>query len=114
MQGEIPFHERVLNCTARLQDFGVDAMGTLFDLTSHRLVRFAVAITRSQHDAEDCVQTSLVRIASDPKLLASVACPWPYILRMVRNEALLIGRRKRAEIVNDDLADLVTVRRVDE
>ena len=89
-------------------------MGTLFDLTSHRLVRFAVAITRSQHDAEDCVQTSLVRIATDPKLLASVTCPWSYMLRMVRNEALLVGRRKRVRAVSNDLTDLVTVRRVDE
>ena len=33
---------------------------------------------------------------------------------MVRNEALLIGRRKRARPMLCDLTDLVTIRRVDE
>lgn len=89
-------------------------MGALFDLTSHRLVRFAVTITRNQHDAEDSVQTALVRVARDPNLMASVQCPWPYLLRMVRNEALLIGRRKRQRNFGGSLEDLVTQCRVDE
>ena len=89
-------------------------MGALFDLTSHRLVRFAVTLTRNQHDAEDCVQTALVRVAREPSLLGSVASPWPYLLRMVRNEALLVGRRKRPRPLAGDLSDLVTFCRVDE
>lgn len=114
MAAQTDFNERILDCAARLKASGVDALGALFDLTSHRLVRFAVALTRNQHDAEDCVQTSLVRLARDPGLLASVDCPWPYLLRMVRNEALLIGRRKRARPADGNLSDLVTIRRVDE
>ena len=114
MFGQNDFIACVQDCTDRLTTSGVDALGALFDLTSHRLVRFAVTLTRNQHDAEDCVQTALVRVAREPGLLASVACPWAYLLRMVRNEALLIGRRKRQRPVTGNLCDLVTVRRVDE
>jgi RNA polymerase sigma-70 factor (ECF subfamily) len=108
------FSLRVRECTDRLALAGVDALGALFDLTSHRLVRFAVTLSRNQHDAEDCVQTALVRVAREPALLASVASPWAYLLRMVRNEVLLLGRRKRSRPVFGDLTDLVTFRRVDE
>lgn len=114
MAGQSDFNERVRDCTARLKASGVDALGALFDLTSQRLVRFAVALTRNQHDAEDCVQTALVRVAREPGLLASVACPWAYLLRMVRNEALLIGRRKRQRPMAGNISDLVTHLRVDE
>src|SRR5262245_8613920 len=114
MSGQNEFHARVRECTDRLNAFGVDALGSLFDLTSHRLVRYAVTVTRNQHDAEDCVQTALVRVARQPTLLASITCPWAYLLRMVRNEAFLIGRRQRQRPVTGDLTDLVTIRRVDE
>lgn len=114
MAGQNDFNQLVQDCTDRLRTYGVDALGALFDLTSHRLVRFAVALTRNQHDAEDCVQTALVRVAHKPNLLASATCPWAYLLRMVRNEALLIGRRKRQRGMLGDLTDLATVRRVDE
>lgn len=112
---ELPsFTQRVQECTDRLTASGVDALGALFDLTSHRLVRFAVAVTRNQHDAEDAVQTVLVRVASQPQLLAPVACAWAYLLRMVRNEALLIFRRKRRCTTTGNLTDLVTLCGVDE
>lgn len=114
MAGNNDFTLRVQDCTARLAVAGVDALGALFDLTSTRLVRFAVALTRNQHDAEDCVQTALVRVAREPGLLGTVACPWAYLLRMVRNEALALGRRKRPQVGRSDLTDLVTFRRVDE
>ena len=114
MAAPTDFAQRVRNCTDRLTVAGVDALGALFDLTCHRLVRFAVTVTRNQHDAEDCVQTALVRVAREPSLLRSVACPWAYLLRMVRNEALRIGRRKRQRPMVGDLTDLVTLRSVDE
>jgi RNA polymerase sigma-70 factor (ECF subfamily) len=112
MGDQTEFTQCVQDCTDRLAVAGVDALGALFDLTSQRLVRLAVAITRNQHDAEDCVQTALVRVAREPGLLGSVACPWAYLLRMVRNEALRLGRRRRPTA--GDLTDLVTFRRVDE
>jgi len=110
----IAFPQRVRECTDRLTAVGVDALGALFDLTSQRLVRFAVTLTRRQHDAEDAVQTALVRLASEPQLLRNVQCPWAYLLRMVRNEALAIGRRSQRCSTSVNLTDLVTQCRVDE
>jgi len=112
IQGD--FALQVRHCTDRLSVVGVDALGLLFDLTSHRLVRFAATVTRQQHDAEDAVQTTLVRLAAQPRSLAKVICPWAYLLRMVRNEALLIARRKQRSIVAGDLSDLTTHCPVDE
>jgi RNA polymerase sigma-70 factor (ECF subfamily) len=114
MAGTSDFSQRVRECTDRLSVAGVDALGALFDLTSHRLVRFALAVTRHQHDAEDAVQTALVRVAREPRLLAAVGCPWAYLLRMVRNEALDIARRRQRCAPAGNLADLVTLRLVDE
>jgi RNA polymerase sigma-70 factor (ECF subfamily) len=108
------FSSRVRQCADCLAAVGVDALGALFDLTSHRLVRFAVAITRNQHDAEDAVQTALVRMAARPQLLSTVAAPWPYLLQIVRNEALLIARKKARCGAAGNLSDLVTYRGVDE
>ena len=114
MSDQTDFNQRVTDCTARLAVSGVDALGALFDLTSHRLVRLAVALTRHQQDAEDAVQAALVRLAAHPQVLAAADCPWAYLLRMVRNEALLIVRRKQRCQAAGDLSDLVTRCPVDE
>ena len=74
---------------------GIYALGALYDLTAQRLVRYALALTRCQHDAEDATQAALVRMAMRPQLLARSRYPWPYLLRVVRNEALVIVRRRR-------------------
>lgn len=109
-----PFSDRVRECSRRLHTIGVEALGALFDLTSDRMVRFAIAITRNQHDAEDAVQAALVRVAGQPRQLASADKPWPYLLQIVRNEALLIARKKKRCIADGDLIDLATHRLVDE
>jgi RNA polymerase sigma-70 factor (ECF subfamily) len=114
MTAPTDFSQRVRECTDRLASEGVDALGALFDLTSRRLVRFAVAVTANQHDAEDAVQAALVRLATRPQLLGDVACPWAYLLRMVRNEALATARRNQRWTTAINLTDLVTRRRVDE
>ena len=108
------FQRKVQTAAERVAAYGPDALGALFDLTSPRLVRFAIAVTRNQHDAEDAVQAALVRVASRPQVLAPVACAWAYLLRMVRNEALLIARRQRRCMPGSDLSDLVTQCGVDE
>jgi RNA polymerase sigma-70 factor (ECF subfamily) len=108
------FNEQVRSCVDRLAASGVDALGALFDLTSHRLVRFSVALTRNQHDAEDAVQTALLRVARQPQLLLPITCPWAYLLRMVRNEALLIARRKKRWTKAVNLNDIVSSCPVDE
>ena len=89
------FSSRIRACSDELARSGVSALGPLYDLTSQRLVRYALTLTRNQHDAEDATQASLVRVAMNPKTLAGARCPWPYLLRMVRNEALMMARRKR-------------------
>jgi RNA polymerase sigma-70 factor (ECF subfamily) len=114
MDASIDFARRLQICTDRLAKTGVAALGALFDLAANRLVRFAVAITRNQHDAEDAVQAVLVRMAGRPALLADVARPWPYLLQMVRNESLGIARRKQRLTSAGDLADLATHVPVDE
>ena len=98
----------------RMSCSGVAALGALFDLTSARLVRLAVAITRNQHDAEDAVQAALLRVANNPGLLAKADQPWPYLLRMVRNEALLTLRRKKKAYPLANLSDLITHCTVDQ
>ncbi len=82
----------------------------LYDLTATRLVRLATAITRNQHDAEDAVGTALVRVADDVHLLLRAKHPWAYLLQMVRNEALLILRRKKRWNVVNNITDLLTRR----
>lgn len=108
------FSGRVRELADRLADAGIDALGGLFDLTSQRLVRFAVALTRNQHDAEDAVQTALVRVGRQPGLLAAATSPWPYLLQIVRNEALVIARRKARLTHPGNLSDLATNCGVDE
>jgi len=114
MKYSINFSELVRQCVDRLNESGVDALGALFDLTSQRLVRLALAITRNQHDAEDAVQTALARIASRPLLLKPSLSPWAYLLQIVRNEALLIARHKRRCVSSENLNDLLVKCPVDE
>jgi RNA polymerase sigma-70 factor (ECF subfamily) len=98
----------------RLAEAGVAGLEGLFDLTAQRLVRFAAAMARHQHDAEDAVQTALARLAGQPRRLAGLERPWPYLLRMVRNEVLAVARRRQQSQAAGTLADLVTHCPVDE
>jgi RNA polymerase sigma-70 factor (ECF subfamily) len=108
------FSERVRIFALRIAESGPEALSGLFDLTAQRLVRYAVTITRNQHDAEDVVQAVLVQVAGQPKLLAKSDQPWHYLLRMVRNRALLIIRERKRTSLVASLCDLLTRRCVDE
>lgn len=108
------FSERVRECAERVAESSAAALSGLYDLTAQRLIRFAVTITRNQHDAEDALQAALVRVAGEPRLLFRAQRPWPYLLRMVRNEALVILRRKKRCFTTSHLSDLLTRRLVDE
>jgi RNA polymerase sigma-70 factor (ECF subfamily) len=108
------FSERVSQHADTLAELGVNALGALYDLTARRLVRYAVTLTRNQHDAEDAVQAVLARLAARPKLLAAADHAWAFLLRMVRNEALGIVRRAKRSTLVANLADLTIRRRVDE
>ncbi len=98
----------------QLNETGVAALAGLFDLTSMRLVRLAVTITRNQDDAEDAVQSALVRVADHPSRLKKAEEPWNYLLRIVRNEALMILRRRKRSFRLASLVDLRTRVDVDE
>ena len=71
------------------------ALTRLYDVAAPRLLRYAETLTRNRADAEDAMQSALVKIARKPKQLANADKPWAYLVRVVRNEALkVIGRRK--------------------
>ncbi len=114
MDQQTTFSERVGQRANTLAELGVESLGALYDLTARRLVRYAVTLTRNQHDAEDAVQAALVRVADRPKLLATAKCSWAYLLRMVRNETLMILRKKKRCTLVGNLTDLLTRRLVDE
>ena len=107
-------NERVRLCITRISESGAPALSGLFDLTSSRLVRLATTITRNQHDAEDAVQATLVKVAADPKPLCKADQPWHYLLRMVRNESLMILRGKKRWSPISGITDLLTRPSVDE
>lgn len=108
------FSQRVRVVARQLAELGDDAISGLIDLTSLRLVRFATTITRNQHDAEDAVQTAIVKIAAQPGRLHQCEDPWAFLLRMVRNESLVILRRRPRWNLLGDVCDLLTRCRVDE
>lgn len=101
---EVHFPFRVKNCALELARNGVGALAELFDLTAPRAIRYARALTRNAHDAEDAMQAAMVRVALHPRVLGDAWHPWAYFLRIVRNEALKIVQRKRG----DHLVALVT------
>ena len=107
-----PEHVRLL--AWRVAESSASALSGLYDLTAQRLVRYAATITRNQHDAEDAVQAALVKVAGEPQLLSRSDHPWSYLLRMVRNESLVILRRKKRWSLVSNLTDLLTHRLVDE
>lgn len=108
------FSERVRRYAERLVESREAAIAGLFDLTATRLLRFATAITRNQHDAEDALQTALVKVAADGKKLLHAEQPWPYLLKMVRNESLLVLRRRKNTRLQGDASDLLIQVSVDE
>ncbi len=108
------FADQVRTCIDCIADSGAAGLSGLFDLTANRLVRFSVTITRNQHDAEDVVQAVLVRVVANIRLIRSADSPWSYLLRMVRNESLVVLRKKKRWPFVPSLTDLLTRRTVDE
>ncbi len=71
------------------------ALTRLYDVSAPRLLRFAESLTRNRADAEDALQSGLVKIARKPERLADADKPWAYLVRVIRNEALKIVQRRR-------------------
>jgi RNA polymerase sigma-70 factor, ECF subfamily len=108
------FSDRVRQCAERIAESREAAISGLYDLTATRLLRFATTITRNQHDAEDAVQLALVKVAANQNLLVCAENPWPYLLKIVRNESLVLMRRKKRWSLLGSLSDLLTQTRVDD
>lgn len=87
--------ELVRQCAISVLHGGAGQISRLVDATSRRTVRFSMSILGHREDAEDAVQQVLIKVATDPSKLAAVAHPWSYLLGMVRNESLMILRRRR-------------------
>jgi len=91
------FDVRLKQCAQALARGGIDALGPLFDLVAGRLLRYARLFTRHEQDAEDVLQSALMRTALHAEGLAQANYPWAYLIRTVRNEALrVVDRRNHA------------------
>lgn len=89
------FPVRVRRAALELARRGPSALGNLYDLTASRLLRYANTLTRNHEDAEDVLQAAMIRITLKPKALAQAKYPWAYFLRVVRNEAITLIRRRK-------------------
>jgi len=104
---KLTYSMEVRECVVRIRESGATALGGLYDLTAVRLVRFSKAICRNQHDAEDAVSATLLKVASDPELILKADNPWAYLLCMVRNESLVVLRKRKRWTITSGLFDLL-------
>lgn len=95
---------KLRRCADDLRQQGVSALAEIYGLAAPRLVRYALTITRNQHDAEDALQAAMIRIVRRPRRLAAARHPWAYCLKIVRNEALRIIARKRPVVPASEAA----------
>lgn len=104
----VQINQAVRQCAVEISQHGVNALGDLYDITAKRMVRYAFTLTRHLDDAEDALQAALLRVARRPKLLARAHNPWAYFLRIVRNEALRLMKRRPMGAIDDapDVASL--------
>lgn len=87
--------DAVAEVATQLQRGERTGLSRLYDITGPRLLRYAEALTKNRADAEDVLQTALVRIARKPEQFAHSERPWAYLVRVIRNESLkLVGRRR--------------------
>lgn len=93
---------RVSQLCVQLSEGDVAALGQLFDLTAARLVRYAETISRRREDAEDALQTAMIKLAQNPERLVQAEQPWAYFVKMVRNETLKLAesRRSRSRVID--------------
>lgn len=98
MKRELDLNEKLRQTAREIaasdEDDRTIALAMLYDLTAQRLVRLSATITRHQQDSEDAVSAALLKLAARPSLLVSADRPWHYLLRMVRNESLVVLRSR--------------------
>ena len=99
------FDREIRRCAVEIKLNGLMALGALFDLTARRALRLAVSITNKAEDAEDVVQTVMLRIAKDPSRLATAVYPSLYLIQMVRNESLTVLRKRKRTQCSGNLTE---------
>lgn len=62
----------------------------------------AYSILNNSQDADDVMQTVMLKLVERPELLANVVTPKPFLRRCIRNEAIDIWRKKKIAAVPID------------
>jgi DNA-directed RNA polymerase specialized sigma24 family protein len=69
------------------------ALATLYDLHADRLFGHAFAITRNRADAQDLVQSTVVRLVALGPAVGHIRHPGRYLHRAVRTASIDLARR---------------------
>lgn len=73
------------------------ALEKLYDLTSASVYGFALSILQNRQDAEDVMQDTYIKIYSGAGSYSAMGKPLAWILRIVRNQALMKIRKGKKE-----------------
>lgn len=73
-----------------------ESIECLYDEHAQALFAFLLSFTREEADTRDLIQEIFVKIARQPDLLAGVATPRAYLLRLAHNLAVDLIRRRSA------------------
>lgn len=103
------FSTKVQRYTDLIQAGDLNALSGLFDVTGVRLVRYATGITGNQHDGEDIVQSVLAKIATNPHLISQRDCSWSYLLRMTRNAAIDLTRKRNRNAASSRMNNEIAI-----
>lgn len=76
--------------------FPSDALERLYDTHASALFAWLLSLTHSEADSRDLLQEAFCRIAARPGMLAGVANERAFLLRLARNAALDLHRRRQA------------------
>ena len=86
-----------------------DTIAKIVKRDGNLVYKLAYSITGSHADAEDVLQSAMVRVSLHPQALAQAKFPWAYFLRIVRNEALTVARRRKPMQVLSSLTEPQTL-----
>ena len=91
------FQMRFLQTMQELEKCGVAALTDLYDLAAPRALRYALTLLRNQHDAEEALQATFVKVATSLALLINADSPWAYFMQIVRHEAYNILKKQNRQ-----------------
>ena len=79
----------------RIAQGDMEAFRSLYELTDKAVYGFALSILKNQHDAEDVMQDTYLRIRAAAHLYQPTGKPMAWIFTIVRNMALMKLRSKK-------------------